>query len=60
MLLFVAAITKWNNCYWGGGGGGGGGGQQTCLQSQLWGIFIFAGNSWKYVELPEIWILSQS
>ena len=21
---------------------------------------MFAGNSWKYVELPEIWILSQS
>ena len=33
---------------WGGGGGGGG--------EQLWGIFMFAGNSWKSVELPEIWI----
>ena len=47
---------------WGGGGGGGGGiggEKQTCLQSQLWGIFMFVGNSWKYVELPEIWILSQ-
>ena len=45
---------------WGGGGGRIGGEKQTCLQSQLWGIFMFAGNSWKYVELPEIWILSQS